>query len=58
MTVGSTNLTANGQSSEMDTVPVIYGDTTYVPIRFIVTQFGMTVQPNGYGIILTKQVNK
>ncbi|MNN27474.1 hypothetical protein D3C81_1410120 [compost metagenome] len=58
MTVGSTKLTVNGQSFEMDTVPVIYGDTTYVPIRFIVAQFGMSVQPNGYGIILTKQVSK
>lgn len=58
MVVGSSKLTVNGQSSDMDTVPVIYGDTTYVPIRFIVAQFDMSVQPNGYGIILTKQDNK
>ncbi|SDG49432.1 Leucine-rich repeat (LRR) protein [Fontibacillus panacisegetis] len=56
MTVGSTKLTVNGQSSEMDTAPVIYGGTTYVPIRYIVAQSGMSVQPDGYGIILTKQI--
>jgi hypothetical protein len=42
-TIGSTDYTVNGQSQTMDTAPVITDGRTLLPIRFVATPLGATV---------------
>ncbi|MFC7677935.1 stalk domain-containing protein [Paenibacillus sp. GCM10028914] len=54
LTVGSAEMLVNGESVITDSAPIVIGDTTYVPIRFIAAQLGMIVKPNGTGISINK----
>ncbi|GIP21769.1 stalk domain-containing protein [Paenibacillus sp. J22TS3] len=40
MTVGQKTLTAGGTKKTVDVAPIIKGDTTYVPIRYVMDYFG------------------
>ncbi|MBP2001788.1 exopolysaccharide biosynthesis protein [Paenibacillus shirakamiensis] len=40
MTVGQKSLTASGKKVALDVAPIIKGDTTYVPIRYVLDYFG------------------
>ncbi len=44
MTVDKADYTINGDVKEMDTVPVIKNDRTFVPVRFIAEALGMNVE--------------
>lgn len=45
MTIGSTTYTVNGEDKTMDTAPVLSGDRTYVPVRFVAEALGYEVTP-------------
>lgn len=45
MTIGSTTYTVNGEDKTMDTAPVLNGDRTYVPVRFVAEALGYEVTP-------------
>ena len=45
MTIGEDTYTVNDEEMTMDTEPVIQGDRTYVPIRFVAEAMGFTVTP-------------
>ncbi|MCJ8012767.1 stalk domain-containing protein [Paenibacillus sp. KQZ6P-2] len=40
MTIGQKSFTANGQKKSMETAPVIKGDSTYIPIKYVLDTFG------------------
>ncbi|WP_086074336.1 copper amine oxidase N-terminal domain-containing protein [Paenibacillus camerounensis] len=44
MQIGSQNLTLNGKMTKMDTMPRVWGDTTYVPLRFLSEGIGAEVK--------------
>lgn len=50
-TIGEQSYTANGQSKEMDTTPVIKDGRTYVPVRYIGQLFG-TVEWKDYTVYI------
>ena len=43
MTIGEETYTVNGTEKTMDTAPVLSGDRTYVPVRFVGEALGYTV---------------
>lgn len=43
MTIGEETYTLNGEEQTMDTAPVLSGDRTYVPVRFVAEDLGYTV---------------
>lgn len=43
MTIGEDTYTLNGEEQTMDTAPVLSGDRTYVPVRFVAEDLGYTV---------------
>ena len=43
MTIGETTYTVNGEEKTMDVAPVITGDRTYVPVRFVGEALGFKV---------------
>ena len=43
MTIGEDTYTINGEEFDMDTAPVLSGDRTYVPVRFVGEALGYTV---------------
>ncbi len=43
MTIGEDTYTINGEEFNMDTAPVLDGDRTYVPVRFVGEALGYTV---------------
>lgn len=43
MTIGEETYTLNGEEKTMDTAPVLSGDRTYVPVRFVGEALGYTV---------------
>ena len=43
MTIGEDTYTINGEEQTMDTAPVLSGDRTYVPVRFVGEALGYTV---------------
>ena len=43
MTIGEDTYTVNGDEKTMDTAPVLKGDRTYVPVRFVGEALGYTV---------------
>ncbi|MEE0205797.1 MAG: copper amine oxidase N-terminal domain-containing protein [Peptococcaceae bacterium] len=43
MTIGEETYTINGEEQTMDTAPVLSGDRTYVPVRFVGEALGYTV---------------
>lgn len=45
MTIGEETYTINGEEFNMDTAPVLSGDRTYVPVRFVAEGLGFTVTP-------------
>lgn len=45
MTIGEETYTVNGDEKTMDTAPVLSGDRTYVPVRFVAEALGYTVVP-------------
>ena len=45
MTIGEDTYTINGEEFDMDTAPVLSGDRTYVPVRFVAEGLGYTVTP-------------
>ena len=45
MTIGEDTYTINGEEFNMDTAPVLSGDRTYVPVRFVAEGLGYTVTP-------------
>ena len=45
MTIGEDTYTINGEEFSMDTAPVLSGDRTYVPVRFVAEGLGYTVTP-------------
>ena len=45
MTIGEDTYTVNGEEKTMDTAPVLSGDRTYVPVRFVAEALGYTVTP-------------
>ena len=45
MTIGEETYTINGAEKTMDTAPVLSGDRTYVPVRFVAEGLGYTVTP-------------
>ena len=45
MTIGSTTYTVNGADKTMDTAPVLSGDRTFVPVRFVAEALGYEVTP-------------
>ena len=45
MTIGETTYTLNGEEQTMDTAPVLSGDRTYVPVRFVAEDLGFEVTP-------------
>ncbi len=45
MTIGEETYTVNGEEQTMDTAPVLSGDRTYVPVRFVAEALGYTVTP-------------
>lgn len=54
VTVGSIEMLVNGQSVTTDSAPIVIGNTTFVPVRFIAAQLGMLVKPNGMGISINQ----
>ena len=45
MTIGENTYTLNGEEQTMDTAPVLSGDRTYVPVRFVAEDLGFEVTP-------------
>lgn len=45
MTIGEDTYTLNGEEQTMDTAPVLSGDRTYVPVRFVAEDLGFEVTP-------------
>ena len=45
MTIGEETYTVNGDEKTMDTAPVLSGDRTFVPVRFVAEALGYTVTP-------------
>ena len=45
MTIGEETYTVNGDEKTMDTAPVLSGDRTFVPVRFVAEALGYTVVP-------------
>ena len=45
MTIGEETYTINDEEFNMDTAPVLSGDRTYVPVRFVAEGLGFTVTP-------------
>ena len=43
LTIGSTAITTNGQTSQMDTAPIIVNGRTYLPARYVAEAFGCNV---------------
>lgn len=43
LNIGSQTMYSNGTAVAMDTAPIIYQDRTFVPIRFVAENFGLTV---------------
>ncbi|WP_172254375.1 copper amine oxidase N-terminal domain-containing protein [Saccharibacillus deserti] len=46
MQIGSPNLTLNGKTTKMDTMPRVWDNTTYVPLRFLSEGIGAQVKWN------------
>ncbi|MCQ4088360.1 copper amine oxidase N-terminal domain-containing protein [Saccharibacillus sp. JS10] len=46
MQIGSMNLTLNGKTTKMDTMPRVWNNTTYVPLRFLSEGIGAQVKWN------------
>ena len=46
LTIGSTNATINGQPATLDSPPFVTNDSTLVPLRFIATALGASVNWN------------
>ncbi|CAM4054753.1 copper amine oxidase N-terminal domain-containing protein [Saccharibacillus endophyticus] len=46
MQIGSPNLTLNGKTTKMDTMPRVWNNTTYVPLRFLSEGIGAQVKWN------------
>ncbi len=44
MQIGSPNLTLNGKTTKMDTMPRVWDNTTYVPLRFLSEGIGAKVK--------------
>ncbi|MWJ31463.1 copper amine oxidase N-terminal domain-containing protein [Saccharibacillus sp. WB 17] len=44
MQIGSKNLTLNGKTTKMDTMPRVWDNTTYVPLRFLSEGIGADVK--------------
>ena len=45
MTIGEKTYTVNGEEKTMDVAPVLTGDRTYVPVRFVAESLGYKVTP-------------
>ena len=46
LTIGSTAITTNGQTSQMDMAPIIVNGRTYLPARYVAEAFGCNVSWN------------
>ena len=46
LAIGSTAITTNGQTSQMDTAPIIVNGRTYLPARYVAEAFGCSVSWN------------
>ena len=47
MTIDSIEYTVNGEKKYMDTAPIIQDDRTFVPVKFIIDEFGDSIGWNG-----------
>ncbi|MGS0745228.1 copper amine oxidase N-terminal domain-containing protein [Syntrophomonas erecta subsp. sporosyntropha] len=58
MNIGQKQYTLNGQDKEMDSAPLIKGDVTYVPLRFIAEALGYEVSyhPETKEVFLNNQL--
>lgn len=56
MSIGDTSANVNGEESTLDTAPTIINDRTMLPLRFVAEAFGLSVDWDNTGKIVT--VNK